>query len=56
LDPKAFRPFIRVYSLLEIERFVNIKLTIHKALIRFITTYLCGSHTTTEIPAPAKED
>jgi hypothetical protein len=39
---KAFRTFIRVYSLLISERLsANIKLTFHKALIRSVMTYAC---------------
>jgi hypothetical protein len=34
IEAKAFRTFIRLYSLFQIERLsANIKLTIHKALI-----------------------
>jgi hypothetical protein len=39
---KAFISFIRVYSLFKSEWLsTNIKLTLHKALIRFIMTYAC---------------
>jgi hypothetical protein len=39
---KAFRTFIRVYSLFKTERLsANIKLTPHRALIRSIMTYAC---------------
>jgi hypothetical protein len=37
---KAFRTFIRIYSLFKSERLsANIKLTLHKALIRFVINY-----------------
>jgi hypothetical protein len=40
VEAKAIRTFIRVYSLLKSERLsANIKLTIHKALIRSVMTY-----------------
>jgi hypothetical protein len=40
IDAKAFWALIRVYFLLENERLsTNIKLTIHKALIKSIMTY-----------------
>jgi hypothetical protein len=39
---KAFRTFIRIYSLFKSERLSsNIKLALHKALIRSIMTYAC---------------
>jgi hypothetical protein len=39
IEAKAFRTFIRIYSLLKIERLsANIKLTLHKALIRSVMT------------------
>jgi hypothetical protein len=42
IEAKAFRTFIRIYSLLYSERLsTNIKLTLHKALIRSIMTYAC---------------
>jgi hypothetical protein len=42
IEAKAFRIFIRVHSLFKSERLsANIKLTMHKALIRTITTYAC---------------
>jgi hypothetical protein len=38
-EPKAFRTFIRVYSLFKIERLsANIKLNLHKSLIRSVMT------------------
>jgi hypothetical protein len=38
----TFRTFIGVYSLFKIECLsANIKLTLHKALIRYIMTYAC---------------
>jgi hypothetical protein len=42
IDVKAFRTFIRVYSLFKYERLsTTIKLTLHKALIRSVMTYVC---------------
>jgi hypothetical protein len=39
---KAFRTFIRIYSLFKSERLsANIKVTLHKALIRSVLTYAC---------------
>jgi hypothetical protein len=39
---KAFRTFIRLYSLFKSERWsANIKLTLHKALSRSVITYAC---------------
>jgi hypothetical protein len=39
IEAKAFRTFIRVYSLFKSERLsANIKLTLHKALIRSVMT------------------
>jgi hypothetical protein len=44
IEAKAFRTFIRVYSIFKSERLsANIKLTPHKALIRSIMTYACPS-------------
>jgi hypothetical protein len=44
IEAKAFRTFIRVYSLFKSERLSsNIKLTLHKALIRSVMTYACPS-------------
>jgi hypothetical protein len=40
IEAKAFRTFITVYSLFKSERLsANIKLTLHKALIRSVMTY-----------------
>jgi hypothetical protein len=40
IEAKAFRTFIRLYSLLKNERLIaNIKSTLHKALIRSVMTY-----------------
>jgi hypothetical protein len=40
IEAKAFRIFIRIYPVLKNERLcVNIKLTLHKALIRTVITY-----------------
>jgi hypothetical protein len=42
IEAKAFRTFIRIYSLLKSERLsASIKLTLHKALIRSVMTYAC---------------
>jgi hypothetical protein len=42
IEAKAFRTFIRIYSLFKSERLgANIKLTLHKALIRSVMKYAC---------------
>jgi hypothetical protein len=42
IKAKAFTTFIRIYSLFKSERLsANIKLTLHKALIRCVMTYAC---------------
>jgi hypothetical protein len=42
IEAKAFRTFIPIYSLFKSERLnANIKLTLHKALIRSVMTYVC---------------
>jgi hypothetical protein len=42
IETKAFITFIRIYSLFNSERLsTNIKLTLHKALIRSVMTYAC---------------
>jgi hypothetical protein len=42
IDAKTFRTFIRIYSLLKNERLSsNIKLTLHKSLIRSVMAYAC---------------
>jgi hypothetical protein len=42
IEAKAFRTFIRIYSLLKSERLsAKIKLTLHKVLIRTVITYAC---------------
>jgi hypothetical protein len=42
IEAKAFRTFITLYSLFKGERLsANIKLTLHKALIRSVMTYAC---------------
>jgi hypothetical protein len=42
IEAKAFRTFIRLYSLFRSERLSsNIKLTLHKTLIRSVMTYAC---------------
>jgi hypothetical protein len=41
IEAKAFRTFIRIYFLFKSERLsANIKLTLHKALIRSVMTYI----------------
>jgi hypothetical protein len=45
IEAKAFRTFIRIYSLFKSERLsANIKLTLHKALIRSVITYAAECH------------
>jgi hypothetical protein len=42
IEAKALRTFVRIYSILKNERLsANIKLTLHKALIRSVMTYAC---------------
>jgi hypothetical protein len=41
IEAKAFRTFVRIYSLLNERSSTYIKLTIHKALIRSVMTYAC---------------
>jgi hypothetical protein len=42
IESKAFRTFIRIYSLFKSEQLrANIKLTLHKALVRSVMTYAC---------------
>jgi hypothetical protein len=42
IEAKAFRTFIRIYSLLKSERLsASIKLTLHEALISSVMTYVC---------------
>jgi hypothetical protein len=42
IEAKAFRPFVRIYSLFKSESLsANIKLTLHKALTRSEMTYAC---------------
>jgi hypothetical protein len=42
IEAKAFRTFIRVFSLFRSERLsATIKLTLHKALIRSVMNYAC---------------
>jgi hypothetical protein len=42
IEAKAFRTFVRVYSLFRTQRLsANIKLTLHKAMIRSVITYAC---------------
>jgi hypothetical protein len=43
IKTKAFRIFIKVYALFKSERLsINIKLTLHKALIRSVMTQACS--------------
>jgi hypothetical protein len=50
IKAKAFRTFIRINSRLKIEHFsANIKLTLHKALITSVMTYVCPAW---ELAAP----
>jgi hypothetical protein len=60
-EAKAFRTFIRIYSLLKSERLrANIKLNLHKALIRSEITYalfylgIRGRHIPLKIAVPTK--
>jgi hypothetical protein len=42
IEAKAWRTFIRIYSLFKSERLnANIKLTLHKTLIRSVMIYAC---------------
>jgi hypothetical protein len=42
IEAKAFRTFVRIYSLFKIERLsANMEWTLHKALIRSVMTYAC---------------
>jgi hypothetical protein len=42
IEAKAFRAFIKTYSILKSKQLSNnIKLTLHKALIRSVMTYVC---------------
>jgi hypothetical protein len=42
IEANAFRTYIRVHSRFKSERLrTNIKLTLHKALIRSVITYAC---------------
>jgi hypothetical protein len=51
IEAKAFRTFIRVYSLFKSERLsANIKLTLHKALIRSVMTYAAPPGNLRQIP------
>jgi hypothetical protein len=44
IEAKALRTFIRIYSIFKSERLsANIKLTLHKALIRSVMTHACPS-------------
>jgi hypothetical protein len=61
-EAKAFRTYIRIYSLFKNERLsANIKLILHKTLIRSAITYFChrpgifGRHLTLKSVAPVKK-
>jgi hypothetical protein len=42
IEAKAFRTFFTIYSVFKSEQLsANIKLTIHKSLIRSVLTYAC---------------
>jgi hypothetical protein len=60
IEAKAFRAFIRAYSLFKSERLsANIKLTLRKAFIRSIMAYASPAWdfaASVEIAAPAKQD
>jgi hypothetical protein len=44
IEAKVFRTFIRVYSLFKSELLsTNIKLTLHRTLIRSVMTYACSA-------------
>jgi hypothetical protein len=44
IEVKAFRTFIKIYSLFKSERLsANIKLTLHIAVIRSVMTYACSA-------------
>jgi hypothetical protein len=61
IEPKAFRKFIRIYSLFKSERLsTDIKLNLHKALIKSIMTCfprlrICSRQQSAKIAAPAKQ-
>jgi hypothetical protein len=62
IEAKAFRTFIRVYSLLKNEHLsANIKLTLHEALIWSVMTYACPAwdfaarYPSNEIAAPVEQ-
>jgi hypothetical protein len=62
IETKAFIAFIRTYYLFKSELLsTNIKLTLYKALIRYIMTLcfprlgICGKYPPAEIAAPAKQ-
>jgi hypothetical protein len=55
IEAKAFRTFIRLYSLFKSKRLnANIKLTLHKALIRSVMTYACPACEFAEFGVPTK--
>jgi hypothetical protein len=62
IKAKISRSFIRIFSLFKSERLItNIKMTLHKALIRNIMTYACPAweiapdHHLLKLQAPAKQ-
>jgi hypothetical protein len=55
IEARAFRTFIRIYSLFKSERLnANIKMALHKALFISVKTYAWGRIPLIEIAAPAK--
>jgi hypothetical protein len=62
MEAKAFRAFIRTYSIFKSELLsANVKLTLHKALIRSVMTYalsclgIWGRYPSVKIAAPVKQ-
>jgi hypothetical protein len=52
IEAKAFRTFIRIYSLFRSERLsANIKPTLHKSLIISVMTYACSAWELEAAPA-----
>jgi hypothetical protein len=55
IEAKAFRTFIRIYSLFKCERLsANIKLNLHTAVIRSVMTYACPAWKITADTCPLK--
>jgi hypothetical protein len=56
IEAKAFRAFITTYSLFKSKRLsTNIKLTLHKALIRYARLRIRGRYPSVKIAMPAKQ-